>query len=324
MKPAEQFQAFYQADLLPHLAPLEERRKRIARQVITAGVVTALVTLVACVVVILLTPDPGFALIPLVVGLILYFVLFARYTRGYVAEFKDSIIGRIVKFVDPNLTYQQNECIPQWVYNQSRIFLTGVDRYRGEDMVRGKVGQTQIQFSELHSQYKTEHTDSKGRRRTQWHTIFKGIFFVADFNKHFHGETVVLPDAAEKLFGRLAQTFQSWNFTRKGDLVRLEDVAFEQRFVVYSDDQVEARYILSPSLMARIMAYAERTGRAIYLSFVASNIYVAITNQKDSFEPKLFSSILDMRLAQEYLEDLMLAVGIVEELNLNLRIWTKQ
>lgn len=324
MKPAEQFQDFYRADLLPHLEQLEAKRKRIAGQVVTMGLVTGGVTLALIVLVAMLAPDPGFGLIPLVIGAIVFFVLYARMTRGYVAEFKDNIIGRIVKFVDPGLSYEKAGFIPQATYHQSRIFLTGVDRYHGEDLVRGTVGKTAIQFSEIHSQYKTEHTDSKGRRRTQWHTIFKGIFFVADFNKHFRGETVVLPDAAQKLLGRLGQTFQSWNIARKGDLVRLEDVAFEERFVVYSDDQVEARYLLSTSLMSRIMAYRDRTGRQVHLSFVKSNIYVAITNRKDSFEPKLFSTVLDMKLTEEFLADIMLAVSIVEDLNLNTRIWTKE
>ena len=323
MKPAESFEQFYQSDLLPHLMELEEKRKMIVGKVKTTGLVTALVTVAIAIPVALLTRQPWFALIPLVLGLIVFFVIFSRLTNGYVAEFKGSIIDRIVKFVNPNLTYHPKEYIPQSTYWRSRIFLTDPDRYGGEDMVRGVVGETAIQFSEIHSEYKTETRDSKGNRKEEWHTIFKGIFFVADFNKHFSGETVVLPDTAERLLGRLGQTLQSWNVGRSGELVKLEDVAFEKHFVVYAGDQVEARYILSPGLMARIVAYKARTGSDIFLSFVASHIFVAISKWRDSFEPKLFRSVLDMKATQEYLDDLMLAVGIVGELNLNTRIWTK-
>ncbi|HWI52582.1 MAG TPA: DUF3137 domain-containing protein [Symbiobacteriaceae bacterium] len=324
MKPAGQFQAFYQAELLPHLQELEEKRKQVASRVVTAGIATGAATLVAVLAVLAYAPHPAIALFPFVLGAIVFAFVYSRVTSAYAAQFKDSIIGRIVQYVDPGLRYDRMGFIAESDYLRSSIFLTDPDRYHGEDLVYGMVGKTEVKFSEIHSEYRTEHRDSKGNRRTEWHTIFKGIFFVADFNKHFAGETVVLPDTAETLFGKLGQMFQSWNIARPGDLVRLEDVAFEERFVVYATDQIEARYLLSPSLMARIVDFRARTNREIYLSFVASNIYVAIANQRDLFEPKVFTSVLDMALAQQYLDDLMLAVSIVEELNLNTRIWTKQ
>ncbi|HWI61608.1 MAG TPA: DUF3137 domain-containing protein [Symbiobacteriaceae bacterium] len=324
MKPAAPFQEFYQAELLPHLQELEDWRKRVVRQSASAGIVIGIITLIAAMAVLVYAPHPAIALIPVVLGAIVWAILYTRYSKKWIAEFKDNIIGRIVKYVDPGLSYDRKGFIPESVYWQSTLFLKDPDRYRGEDLVYGKVGATEVKFSEIHSEYRTEHSDGKGRRRTEWHTIFKGIFFVADFNKHFTGTTVVLPDTAEKLFGRLGQMFQSWNIARTGDLVRLEDVAFEERFVVYSTDQIEARYLLSPSLMARILDFRTRTNREVYLAFVASNIYVAIANLRDMFEPKVFSSVLDMTLAHQYLDDLTLAVSIVDELNLNTRIWTKQ
>ncbi len=52
------------------------------------------------------------------------------------------------------------------------------------------IGYTAVEFSQVHAQYKTEssRTDSDGHTETDehWHTIFKGIFFIADFNKHFN------------------------------------------------------------------------------------------------------------------------------------------
>ncbi|HYG59996.1 MAG TPA: DUF3137 domain-containing protein [Symbiobacteriaceae bacterium] len=324
MTSAERFAEFYRTELLPYLQQLEEQRKQIAAKVIRLGVVTGAIILAVGAAVLLLHLTPFIAIGTLFGGAVLFMFLFASMTKGYVAAFKDSIIGRIVKFVDQGLSYHKDACIPEMVYLSSQIFQHHPDRYRGEDMVRGMVGKTAIQFSEIHSEYKTETTDKDGKRKTEWHTIFKGIFFVADFNKHFEGVTVVLPDVAQRLLGRFGQTLQSWNMTRTGELVRLEDVAFEERFVVYSTDQIEARYLLSPGLMARIVDFCVKTGQQVYLSFVGSHIFVAIPHSKDMFEPKLFSPIVSEELARDYLQDLLLAVGIVEELDLNTRIWTKQ
>ena len=84
------------------------------------------------------------------------------------------------------------------MYKSSKLFDKNPDQYKGEDLVRGQIGKTKIAFSELHSQYYTR--DDKGRK--SWHTIFRGLFFMADFNKDFQGYTLVLPDYSQRLLGR--------------------------------------------------------------------------------------------------------------------------
>jgi hypothetical protein len=201
------------------------------------------------------------------------------------------------------------------MFKAAGLFLHHIDRYKCEDMIGGKVGKTEIAFSEVHAEYKTT-THTGKSRHTEWHTIFKGLFFIADFNKDFHGRTVVLPDTAEKLFGLFGQTLQSWN-SSYGQLVRLEDVEFEKEFVVYGTDQIEARYILSPAMMEQILLFRREVGKKIYLSFLGSKVFVAIPVQENMFEPKMFSSVLDFDVIAEYYAQLQLGVGIVDELNLN-------
>ena len=60
------------------------------------------------------------------------------------------------------------------------------------------------------------------------------------------------------------------------------------------------------------------------MSFVGSKVFVAVSFTRNLFEPKLFRTLLDFGLIQEYFEDLQLAIGIVEDLNLNTRIWSKE
>jgi hypothetical protein len=203
----------------------------------------------------------------------------------------------------------------------SQIFLTHPDRYKCEDYVSGKIGETFIEFSEVHSEYKTETTDSKGNHHTQWHTIFMGLFFIADFNKNFSGTTVVLPDLAEKTFGFLGKIFQSWNLTRKGQLIKLEDPEFEKLFVVYGDNQITARYILTPGLMQRLVEFRNRLKNTVYLSFKDSKVYLSISINRNLFEPRIFKSNEDFTLIKDYFDNLHLAGRIIEELNLNTRIW---
>jgi hypothetical protein len=199
----------------------------------------------------------------------------------------------------------------------SQIFKTTPNRYKGDDYVFGKIGQTQIEFCELNALHETR----SGKHKTVT-IIFKGLFFIADFNKDFSSQTVVLPDLAEKAFGFLGQKLQAMNFSR-GQLVKLEDPEFEQEFVVYSNNQIDARYILSLSLMERIVDFKKKTGKDISLSFIGSKLFVAIPYNKPLFEPNIFKTLLNFDSIREYFDDLQLAVEIVEDMNLNTRIWSK-
>jgi len=328
MKSVEELKKFYRETLYVSLLPLEKQRKKIVNVVTIAAVVIGV--LVLGVVLFILGSRSGagganiiFILIPLIIGGIVFGIIYYFTAKGYKDQFKYGIIEKLVKFFDPSLIYGADSCIQSSEYMQSRIFPKQPDRYKGEDYIGGKLDKTAIEFSEIHSEYKTESTDSKGNRHTTWHTIFKGIFFIADFNKLFDGVTVVLPDTAERMFGFIGKMMQEWNFTR-GKLIKLEDPEFEKEFAVYGDNQVTARYILSTSLMERIMEFKKKTGRPLHMSFVQSKVYIALSYDKNFFEPKIFNTLLDFNMVLEYYNDLSLFIGIVEDLNLNNRIWTKE
>jgi hypothetical protein len=241
-------------------------------------------------------------------------------TREYVGQFKARVIKRIIEFIDPGLTYLADGHVSPERFHSSRIFQRYPDRLRGDDLVTGRVGRTDIEFSEVHAQYKTETTDGKGGRKRKYHTIFKGLFFTAGFNKEFCGKTLVLPDTAERLLGGIGGFFQSLNKSR-GKLVKLENPEFEKLFVVYGDDQIESRYVLSTSLVQRILDFRKKTGHELHLSFVGSEVFVAIPYRRSLFEPRVFGKITGFKGVREYFADLQLALGIVEDLDLNTRIW---
>ncbi len=313
MKSLAELKQFYQAALLPELTILEKQRLA-ARQKIFLG--AAIVIPIAL---LLILVNREFTVFVLILSFIILAAVAGLATRKYVSNFKIGIIDKIVTFIDESLIYRKDKYIPQGLFVTSAIFKQHIDRYRGDDYVVGKMGQTQVKFSEIHAEYETR--DSKGNRHH--HTIFKGLFFVADFNKEFKGQTIVLPDKAERLFGGIGTMLQSWNKLR-GQLIKLEDPVFEKLFAVYGDDQIEARYLLSTSLMKRIVDFKGKTNKRIYLSFVKSNLFVAIPYTRNLFEPRIFKTLLDFTPIQQYYEDLKVAIDIVEDLSLNTRIWTKQ
>lgn len=134
--------------------------------------------------------------------------------------------------------------------------------------------------------------------------------------------TRVISDDAQRCFGDLGA---AWQKAQGGDaLVKTEDVVFEQYFKVLSTDQVEARYILSLSLMKRLTALREKAGCLVSATFTANRVNILFKTKKDFFEPRLFHTLLDFEPVRAYYAELALAFGIAEELDLNTRIWTKE
>lgn len=330
MKSLQEFESFFNQEMMPDLELLDRRRKLMVKRSVRVVLFTILALLLLVVVYMNYGIADGqdsnilwfiIAGVLIIAGGIIFGTSWAR-DKTFYRDFKSQVIERIVTFISPDLTYDPQNHIGADSFQRSRIFLKNVDRYNGDDMVQGKIDKTQVWFSEVKAEYKNTTTDSKGRTKTTWHTIFKGMFFIADFNKHFQTSTVVLPNRLGK--GFLASFFNKMNLARREKHVRLEDPDFNRHFVVYGEDQIEARYVLSTSLMQRITEFKEKHPNPLYISFVNSFLYVAIAYNKNLFEPSYFKKLTRFSLVKEFFEEIQLAVSIVEELNLNNRIWTKQ
>lgn len=323
MRTAAEFEQFYQTSLRPVLEDMEAIRKKTVSRVLLTGAISLILALLIFIG-FATTGNKGNGMYILIVvclagGVGIYSIIAGRYK----ADFKTKLIGPMISFFDPGLRYDPDGCILEEEFASSGVFRHAVDRYNGHDLVEGILGKTAVRFSEVEAEYKTESRDSKGNRETKWHTIFKGLFFVGDFNKRFSGTTYVLPDTAQRLFGPMGQALQSLDSSH-GQLVKMEDPEFERAFVVHSSDQIEARYILSPALMRRILDFKNTNKRAVHIGFADSCVYLALELRKEMFAPKLFSTLLDPAVVHAYWNDLNLATGIVEDLNLNTRIWTKE
>lgn len=330
--PTGDFSQFYQEQLKPILQSLEEERQQKTQRfgqialisIVFGGLLTLLLAATA--------REVGLiAFLPLGGALLVILISYGMMTSEWSRLFKWRVLTRLVKFVSPELAYQPERYISEEEFRESLLFQRDPDRYHGEDLIEGRVGQTAIRLSEVHAEYKTEHYDSKGNRYTTWHTLFRGLFILADFNKHFNGITLVLPDVEQNLLGWFGQVLQGLSAKlgmQPGELVKLEDPEFERAFKVYSTDQIEARYILTPSLMARILRFRQLTQSEIRLAFIASRLYVAIPTMHNYFEaPSLFAPVGELLKPEtmgKYLHELQFALAVVDELNLNTRIWTKR
>jgi len=113
--------------------------------------------------------------------------------------------------------------------------------------------------------------------------VFNGLLAELAFPSRFAGVTVVAKDGG--LLGNALRDFVQASGLER---VRLEDPRFEERYQVYSGDQISARALLTPAVMERLMELERHTqGDPPRLVAESGTLRVALSKGKteDLFEP---------------------------------------
>jgi hypothetical protein len=317
----DEFKHLYETSLKPKLALFEPQRKKIAMELFFG--LTTLIALAIMLLFVVLTTNMGGLIVPLIVSLIVLIPIFflgllfyyAILVSRYNAKFKKEVMNHIVTYVDENLTYYPERMITRAEFQKSlfeKYWRYSIDIWSGEDYIEGILGFTEMKFSEIRAKHEIL-IDHKGD--SLYKTIFKGPFFIFDFHKDFEGFLVVLPKRWDPF--KLAYR------RGPGERINLAEPELKQEFIVYSDNKITACDILSTSLMRRLHQFRRDLQKPVYLSFVNGTLYLGISLNKNLFEPRIFRTLLDYNSIREFSEYMQLAKDIVEELNLNTRIWSK-
>ena len=142
-------------------------------------------------------------------------------------------------------------------------------------------------------------------------TVFRGLLTAFEMTKPFHGRTVVLRD------GGMIGNFLG-GIGRDLDRVSLEDPRFESAYEVYASDQVEARYLLTPAFMDRLIVLEQRLGCRVRLAFDRNSLLMSIELNRDAFHVgNLNSPLADRQRLRAIVADLTMIFDVVETLRLN-------
>lgn len=329
-------QQLYNTQLLPKLRDMESIRVA-TRNWLCVVILSVVVAVITSPVVTFFVLDTSLAIGWSTFGVGMLIALSAGGLGGYRAfqawtqyreMFKARVVSEIAKLIDPNLEYYPHKHVTWDHFSASQLARKTVTDLSGEDAFVGCRGNVDFVFSELWASHTREYYDYKeNKQKKERTTLFNGIFFHADFHKRTMAKTFVFSDQAEKWLGKqMGQYLQSEETNnidhRWGDLVKLEDPEFEREFCVYASDQIEARYVLTPDMMRRLLLLKHRFDRNLSLSFVDSRVYIGVAYRANLFEPKIFRTGLDFEHVERFYTLVDHMLKIVDDLNLNTRIWT--
>lgn len=234
MKTLNDFGEFVRGDFSQVLSALEDERNAYWRYFLKTFVIILSIVLVGIIIASGTSQFSIFLICLIAFGGVLFLILCSKRYSAYAANYKNRLVGGIIKFIDDSLSYSPFACIPESKFLSSNIFSILPDRYTGSDYVAGIIGQTEIEFSFICAEYKTETTsrDYDGNTKTEehWHTIFNGVFFIADFNKHFSSQVLLWPDRSWKFLKTQKKKF---SFLSGWQVINLEDPEFEEYYIAY-------------------------------------------------------------------------------------------
>jgi Protein of unknown function (DUF3137) len=304
MHSLNEFRVFYNQSIYPELMHLERRRQRLVRLLAFSVLVFLGVFFLAMFLDVLVLS----LLLLLAVGA--WVAQLVHQTQVFFKEFKPRIICSVLDFVDnevnyTNFNYETDKYIPKSTFLKSSIF-PKADDYTGEDYISGKIREMPFELSEL-----TVNEFSPVRNRMNY--IFKGIFFVGDYQRpKMTGKILLLPDAYRKYLSRTERAFNLLGGKRVQKNLLPE---FEEIFDTYATPDARIKSVLSKDMQLALLAYKKRTKKEIYVSIIEDKIYLAVTQEKDLMEPNLFYSNVSFEVIREFYEDIQLLLSIVKDID---------
>lgn len=318
----DDLKSVFEKDLQPQLAVIEQERCDV---VVTRDMCVffgVLAVIIGTIVLFGTYIDPNIIMVCVGIILAVLGLIYQMKWNEYRVVYKQKVISSIIQSIDDSLEYNPTGSIEREVYDRSGLSPGGYSQFEGEDFISGKIGQTAIEMSEIHTKYKVKRRTADGKTKTYMRTRFRGMVIIADCNKHFNSQTFVSIDKGkdDSFLENIKQGFVG----TPHNLVRLEDPEFERYFDVHSTNQVEARYLLTPAFMQRVVAFRENTGKYLALSFVDGKLFISVSGgDMKYFEPKLSDSATDFNTVKDIFSELKLLVGLIDALDLNTRIWSK-
>ena len=245
-------------EVFPKLKPFEKERQTIYKLLLGLGIPT--VVILTIFIWIFCQKIDDFRLIAAPIAI--YIGLWHFLKKKLENKIKSNMMPVLMNAI-PNFTWSLEPAISQTELTQTDIIpnLKNAD-YKCDDNFIGKYRDVDVIISEQ------EYNIGSGKNRRK---IYQGAVIKIHMNKNFDGITLIRPKGKKKTQHKLEE-------------VKLEDVEFCKKFQVYSDNQIEARYLITTSFMERFQniktAYC---ASEIYGVFYDKYIYIAPNCNKDLF-----------------------------------------
>ena len=145
-----------------------------------------------------------------------------------------------------------------------------------------------------------------GEDNTYGYSYF--LLIKLNMNKFFKSHTVICPKGKMPAVNGLYYT-------------QMEDVVFERKYDVYTNDDVEARYLITPTFIQKLNNL-ENKYKSIYtyISFYKEKFYIYFKVKKDLFELNNNKDVFDENIYFEWFEEILAIYKLIDYFKLEQKI----
>ncbi len=329
----EKFSEFYSIKIEPLLVDLEEERKRVKKEFLIKRILFLMVFPAQILVFAGLFTIRSFLsdLATLFLGVILpmvvpfFTILWAIYKekeakekqRKYICKLKMNIYTRLFNLL--GLNYNLSASSEFNNYKKSVVKHIPAKKEISysmsfEDCISGIFKDIPFELADAVILEKGYYYDKELQINRQCRKDFlSGLLMLAvKLNKSIKTETVIKSD-----------NFNIFKINKR--IVKLEDNEFNKKFKVLADNEVEARYILTPSFMERLKNFHKKRRDKTIIFFDSScselkNMFILTNTGKDNFEIPFSKSILNEKYYYNLLKELVDILEIADALKLEQNI----
>ena len=294
----KEFRQFYQETLFNDIKGLE--RVRIYYLICINIVLVFSITYLLIALIYIYTQNAEFSIliIALLIILLTFNLLIVQLScKTYKTKAKKIVLVKLLNFIG-NFSIEDNK--DDRSYIQSLKLFDRFNEFSCDDRIKGTYNSIPIDIQELSLVYES----GSGRNKRRF-TIFNGVFIKTKSLKQYTGYTVIKR--------KLLNNALNLNILEDKPKVYLEDPTFNQYYNVYSNDQVEARYLITASFIERMTALSNQN---ISLSFENNNINIGIHSTKDWFEVPILKPANDINNYRNILIQLINILSIINTLKL--------
>lgn len=278
----EKFEEIYNKKIMTKLAPLERERISEAetfKVCITCAIIFFIAVLVMGLFVKFLENGP--ALIFTLTGCFVLSIVFMFIAGNIQKKFRNRIKSQLLTdllFLFGNFNIYRNEIISLKEIKNTGLF-PNANIKNDDDRIGGTYKGINVFLFETELSQQDESNDINRRKYSNSVQVFKGLILRTVMNKKYNGRTIIKQRA-------LNTTGQN-EFKAPQDLeeVILEDSEFNKSYAVFSNDQVEARYLITPTFMERLKKIRNVFGAyEIHCVFEDNYITLFLETGRDFFE----------------------------------------
>lgn len=220
--------------------------------------------------------------------------------RRYARSYKDIIFPHIAHRF--NMQYNRSGGVPLHLFSGAGGLPLHV-KCETEDYFFGERHDHKVHLSEIKLSERTGEFETKATKE-----VFSGVAIIVEPRRpSFHGHTVILPKTRP----------YKLNFSQLKP-VDVVDPVFSADYGVFSDDQVEARFLVHPVVVEKFSKLsAPFFGKKIAVSFYGGRILILISVEENLFEPpSMWQDVRDFNGIRAVKRQIQTVFNLVDSLEL--------